>query len=177
MCWKPVECVIKGLKLKLLKLIDHIFDQFDHLADDEHPLGCTKFAEAVNARTSTPPSQRSWRRVKTSGGVAVETCEGACIVINKTVDPELNVPGQANFGFTATGAGMENFTLITGDCDGSPCGDGTQTFSGLAAGASTRTITETGFPYVPDTFDDVPTGRIRPRLVLVDTYCELRECA
>ena len=111
--------------------------------------------------------------------MAAETCEGACIVINKTVDPDLNVPGQANFDFTATGAGMENFTLITGDCDGSPCGDVTQTFSGLSTGGTggSRTITETGFPYVPDIYDGGNPCNLRPRLVLVDTNCKLREHA
>jgi hypothetical protein len=140
----------------LLKLIDHIFDKFDHLADAEHPLGCIKFAEML----LDPPAQEAFNAIvtegeNTPGAVAAETCLGACIVINKTVDPDLNVPGQADFGFIATGAGMENFTLITGDCDGSPCGDGTQTFINLATGGP-RTITETGFPYVPDIFDGVP---------------------
>ena len=49
-----------------------------------------------------------------------------------------------------TGAGISNFTLIT---DG--IGGESTTFSNLATGAASRTITETGFPYVPDTFDDV----------------------
>jgi hypothetical protein len=147
----------KGVKLALLKLVDRIFDKFDHLADDEHPLGCTKFVENLNAPDA--PQQGAFNAIitegqNTPGAVLAETCEGACIVINKTVDPDLNVPGQAKFDFTATGAGMENFTLITGDCDGSPCGDVTQTFSGLSTGASTRTITETGFPFVPDTYDN-----------------------
>jgi hypothetical protein len=147
----------KGLKLKLLKLIDHIFDQFDHLADAEHPMGCTKFAEGINESIQAAAAAIVAEGIA-SGGVAVETCEGGCIVINKTTDPELNVPGEAIFGFTATGAGMVNFTLTTGDCDGSPCGDGTQTFSNLATGGP-RTITETGFPYVPDIFDDLPPGQ------------------
>lgn len=148
----------KGLKLKLLKLIDHIFDQFDQLQDDEHPMGCNKFAEALNVETQASVAAIVAEGIA-SGGVAVETCEGGCIVINKTTDQDLNVPGQADFGFTATGAGMVNFTLITGDCDGS-CGDGTQTFSSLSTGGAggSRTITETGFPYVPDTFDGVPPG-------------------
>jgi hypothetical protein len=149
----------KGLKLKLLKLIDHIFDQFDHLRDEEHPMGCTKFAEDLNEEVQEAVAAIVAEGIA-SGGVAVETCEGACIVINKTVDPDLNVPGAATFGFTATGAGMVNFTLTAGDCDG-PCGgdgDGTQTFSNLESGAITRTITETGFPFVPDTFDGVPPG-------------------
>lgn len=141
----------KGLKLKLLKLIDHIFDQFDHLADDEHPMGCTKFAEGLNAEV-----QAAVAAIVTEGtavgGVAVETCEGACIVINKTVDPDLNTgEGPVTFGFTGAGAGITNFTLTT---DG--IGGESTTFSGLVAGASVRTITETGFPYVPDTFDGVP---------------------
>lgn len=139
----------KGLKLKLLKLIDHIFDQFDHLADAEHPMGCTKFAEALNVETQAAVAAIVAEGIA-SGGVAVETCEGGCIVINKEVDPDLNQPGQAEFGFTSIGAGMENFTLHAGDCDG-PCeGDGTQTFSNLSTGGS-RTITETSFPFV---FDD-----------------------
>ena len=147
----------KGLKLKLLKLIDHIFDQFDHLADAEHPMGCTKFAEALNVETQAAAAAIVAEGIR-SGGVAVETCLGGCIVINKTVDSELNVPGPAMFDFTGTGAGMQNFTLTAGDCEG-PCeGDGTQTFSNLTTGGAggSRTITETGFPYVPDTFDDVP---------------------
>jgi hypothetical protein len=141
----------KGLKLALMKLIDHIFDQFDHLRDEEHPMGCTKFAEDLNTETQTAVAAivAEGERV---GGVAVETCEGACIVINKTVDPDLNTGvGPVTFGFTGTGAGINNFTLIT---DGE--GGESTTFSNLAAGAVTRTITETGFPYVPDTFDDVP---------------------
>jgi hypothetical protein len=136
-----------------MKLIDRIFDQFDHLRDEEHPMGCTKFAQDLNTETQAAVAAIVTEGIA-SGGVAVETCEGACIVINKTVDPDLNVPGAATFGFTATGAGMVNFTLTAGDCDGSPCGDGTQTFSGLAAGASTRIITETGFPFVPDIYDN-----------------------
>jgi hypothetical protein len=147
----------KGLKLKLLKLIDHIFDQFDHLRDEEHPMGCTKFSEDLNTETQAAVAAIVAEGIA-SGGVAVETCEGACIVINKTVDPDLNVPGAATFGFTATGAGMVNFTLTAGDCDG-PCGgdgDGTQTFSGLSPDVpgGPRTITETGFPFVFDEDDD-----------------------
>jgi hypothetical protein len=140
----------KGLKLKLLKLIDHIFDQFDHLADAEHPMGCTKFAEALNVETQAAVAAIVAEGIA-SGGVAVETCEGGCIVINKTVDPDLNTgEGPATFSFTGTGDGINNFTLTTGDCDG-PCeGDGTQTFSNLSTGGS-RTIRETGFPFV---FDD-----------------------
>jgi hypothetical protein len=141
----------KGLKLKLLKLIDHIFDKFDHLRDEEHPMGCTKFAEDLNTETQAAVAAIVQEGIA-SGGVAVETCEGACIVINKTVDPDLNT-GEApvTFGFTGTGAGINNFTLIT---DG--IGGESTTFSNLAIGAVTRTITETGFPYVPDTFDSVP---------------------
>ena len=139
----------KGLKLKLLKLIDHIFDQFDHLRDEEHPMGCTKFAEDLNTETQAAVDAIVQEGIA-SGGVAVETCEGACIVINKTVDPDLNTgETPVTFGFTGTGAGMNDFTLTTGDCEGS-CGDQTQTFSNLAAGAAVRTITETGFPFVFD---------------------------
>lgn len=143
----------KGLKLKLLKLIDHIFDKFDHLADDEHPLGCTKFAEASNAETAAAVAAIVATGIG-SGGVAVETCLGACIVINKTVDPDLNTGvDPVTFDFTGTGAGINNFTLIT---DGK--GGESTTFSGLVAGASTRIITETGFPYVSDSVSDGGDG-------------------
>jgi hypothetical protein len=151
----------KGLKLKLLKLIDHIFDQFDHLADAEHPMGCTKFAENLNAGVQAAVTAIVDEGIA-SGGELAETCLGGCIVINKTVDPDLNVPGEAEFVFTATGAGMVNFTLTTNtsECDG-PCEvDTTQTFSGLSTGGAggSRTITETGFPFVPDIYDGVPAG-------------------
>jgi hypothetical protein len=147
----------KGLKLKLLKLIDHIFDQFDHLADAEHPMGCTKFAENLNETTQAAVAAIVAEGIA-SGGVAVETCEGACIVIHKTVDPDLNVPGPATFSFTGTGDGISNFTLTTGECDGPCAGDGTQTFSNLVPGASVRTITETGFPFVSDAVSDGGDG-------------------
>ena len=147
----------KGLKLALMKLIDHIFDQFDHLADPEHPMGCTKFAENLNTSTQAAVAAIVAEGIA-SGGVAVETCEGTCIVIHKTVDPDLNVAGSATFGFTGVGDGISNFTLTTGeDCDG-PCGDGTQTFNNLNPGTFVRTITETGFPFVPDIYDGVPPG-------------------
>jgi hypothetical protein len=148
----------KGLKLKLLKLLDHFFDKFDHLADAEHPMGCTKFTEVLNANTQAAVNAIVAEGIA-SGGVAVETCVGGCIVINKTVDPDLNVPGRADFDFTATGAGMVNFALTTGavDCDG-PCPDGTQTFSNLSTGAGDRKITETGFPYVSDAVSDGGDG-------------------
>lgn len=144
----------KGLKLALMKLIDHIFDKFDHLADAEHPMGCNKFAEGLNEQVQGAVAAIVAEGIA-SGGVAVETCEGACIVINKTVDPDLNT-GEApvTFGFTGTGAGISNFTLIT---DG--IGGESTTFSNLATGAVPRTITETGFPFVPDTFDDVPPAQ------------------
>ena len=78
-----------GLKLQLLKLIDHIFDKFDHLADDEHPMGCKKFVENINAPDG--PLQGAFNAIITEGqntpnAVLAETCEGACIVINKEVD-------------------------------------------------------------------------------------------
>lgn len=140
----------KGLKLALLKLIDHIFDKFDHLKDAEHPLGCTKFAETINAPVQAAVDAIVQEGIA-SGGVAAETCLGACIVINKTTDPDLNTgEDPVTFGFTGTGDGINNFTLTT---DG--VGGESTTFSGLVAGAFTRTITETGFPYVPDTFDGV----------------------
>ncbi|TKB59022.1 MAG: hypothetical protein E8D49_08815 [Nitrospira sp.] len=145
----------KGLKLALLKLVDHIFDQFDHLADAEHPMGCTKFVENINAPEG--PLQGAVNAIitegqNTPGAVAAETCLGACIVINKTVDPDLNTgEGPVTFGFTGTGDGIDNFTLIT---DGE--GGESTTFSNLTASLVQRTITETGFPYVPDTFDGVP---------------------
>lgn len=143
----------KGVKLALLKLLDHIFDKFDHLKDAEHPLGCPKFAETINAPVQAAVDAIVQEGIA-SGGVAAETCLGACIVINKTVDPDLNVPGPASFDFTGTGAGMNNFTLIT---DG-VAGEESTTFSNLTTGETggSRTITETGFPYVPDTFDNVP---------------------
>jgi hypothetical protein len=150
----------KGLKLKLLKLIDHIFDHFDHLADNEHPLGCTKFAAGLNEQTQTSVDAIVATGIA-SGGVAAETCLGGCIVINKTVDPDLNVPGATMFDFTGAGAGMQNFTLTAGDCGEDPCeGDGTQTFSGLSTGGAggSRTITETGFPYVSDAESDGGDG-------------------
>lgn len=141
----------KGLKLALMKLIDHIFDKFDHLRDEEHPMGCTKFGEALNEEVQAAVNAIVQEGIA-SGGVAVETCEGACIVINKTVDPDLNTGDTPiTFNFTGTGAGITNFDLIT---DG--IGGESTTFSNLATGATTRTITETGFPYVPDTFDGVP---------------------
>jgi hypothetical protein len=142
----------KGAKLLLLKLIDHIFDKFDHLADDEHPLGCKKFAQGLNEQTQASVDAIVLTGIA-SGGVAVETCLGACIVINKTVDPDLNVPGQATFGFTGTGAGISNFTLTT---DG--VGGESTNFSGLVAGESERTITETGFPFVSDAEADGGDG-------------------
>jgi hypothetical protein len=134
----------KGLKL----------DKFDHLRDEEHPLGCTKFAEAANEETADAVAAIVATGIA-SGGEAVETCLGACIVINKTVDPDLNVPGQAMFDFTGTGNGITNFTLTT---NGEEDGGESTTFSNLVAGASGWTITETGFPYAPDIYDDVPPG-------------------
>jgi hypothetical protein len=135
----------KGLKLKLLKLIDHIFDHFDHLADAEHPMGCTKFAENLNTEVQAAVAAIV-AEGEAVGGVAVETCEGACIVINKTVDPDLNTgEDTVTFGFTGTGPGLNNFTLTTDEIGGE-----STTFSGLVAGASGWTITETGFPYVVD---------------------------
>jgi hypothetical protein len=149
----------KGAKLALLKLIDHIFDKFDHLEDAEHPLGCNKFTEMINAPEG--PLQGAVNAIitegqNTPGAVAAETCLGACIVINKTVDPDLNVPGQADFGFTATGTGLTNFTLTT---NGEEDGGESMAFSNLVAGASGWTITETGFPYAPDIYDVLPPGQ------------------
>ena len=104
----------KGLKLALLKLVDHIFDKFDQLKDEEHPLGCKKFAEELNEEVQEAVDAIVKEGILV-GGVAVETCEGACIVINKTVDPDLNTGSEdpVTFGFTGTGAGINNFTLIT----------------------------------------------------------------
>lgn len=139
----------KGLKLVLAKIIDHIFDHFDNLKDDEHPLGCQKFAAALNVITQDHVDKIVQAGIA-SGGVAAETCLGACIVINKTTDPELTLSSSetpATFGFTVTGSVINNFTLTT---DGGMGGE-TITFSGLADGAaSARAITETGFPFVSD---------------------------
>jgi hypothetical protein len=144
----------KGLKLVLAKLIDHIFDHFDHLKDDEHPMGCKKFAEALNVETQAAVDAIVQQGIA-DGGVLAETCLGACIVINKTVDPELNTgEGPATFGFTGTGDGINNFTLTTGGVGG----EESTPFSGLVAGAFERVITETGFPFVSDSESDGGDG-------------------
>jgi hypothetical protein len=149
----------KGLKLKLLKLIDHIFDRFDHLADAEHPMGCTKFAEALNEETQAAVAAIVAEGIA-SGGVAVDTCLGGCIVINKTMVREF--PVIATFGFTGTGAGINNFDIITDELDSEQqlTGTGSVTFQSLATGEAggSRTIEETSLasslPHAPDLADE-----------------------
>jgi hypothetical protein len=72
-------------------------------------------------------------------------------VIKKTMSQE--PPQIATFGFTADGIGVSDFDSIT---TAATTGTGSKTINLLATGpdAGSRTITETGFPFVSDAVAD-----------------------
>jgi len=81
------------------------------------------------------------------------TCPNGVIVINKTMTTQTKV--NAKFDFAGTGAGIDaTFSINTDGLSTDPpvVGTGSTRFTRLVTDAlgGSRTITETGFPFVPD---------------------------